>query len=177
MYMNKKFIVIKYLSLFFSSRRTEISRENKKLQTWAILSHAFKLLKVNCVLIIWLNKFSTATLLQFPSSISMYISTLSQPWEVDLWAWPLRSPCKRLKGGKVLIVPSLPGVVTTEWLAPSTEHQFNYYKIILTTYIVSSFWILLTLSLSLKGTALSLVIFLYSAHTLANNSLTKSSLF
>lgn len=84
MYMNKKFIVIKYLSLFFSSRRTEISRENKKLQTWAILSHAFKLLKVNCVLIIWLNKFSTATLLQFPSSISMYISTLSA-----LGGWPV----------------------------------------------------------------------------------------
>lgn len=72
----------------------------------------------------------------------MYISTLSQSWG---WLVDLASeePLQKTERSKGATVSSLPGVATTERLAPPTEHQFNYYKIILTTYIVFSFWILL----------------------------------
>lgn len=141
----------------------------KPIRSWFLITY-LNSFKQHCY-------FSEMEYLQFPPPyLHCILSTLSAlwGWSAGLGQWGIGG----LEGSKILVTlcPSLG--MASGWLPPSMENHFNYYMPFFFNYYMSfSFWILLncSLPLSLKDTALSLVIFLHSAHTLVNNSSTKSS--
>lgn len=137
------------------------------------------------VLIIQLNNLNLTLLFLWDGlySISLlHIYTVSSPsslcpGRLTCRDRPMRSHYKRLEGAKVHLPP---WEVVSGWLPPALKitststGPFPRPCKLLSVFLLNP--TNCSHPLSLKGPELSLVIFLHSAHTLVNNSLTKSSL-